>query len=126
MVSVLLDENENCEIGDQKVFEQVILKEPNFKKLDKFESWKQIREITNEAQFLTDFVIPSTELTLSIQKKRNAFSIMIQKPESGEVQGINDESGCLEFRVNPHGGDRQISKIVKETGLSYLLVNVKI
>lgn len=141
-VALLLDENENSGPSDEKVFEY----EPEIQEGDEDEdeggcvsaeivdSWLTITEVGEEAEFVTGQEIPGTDLAISLRKRRNAFSITLYRPDFDlDVQNSNSEEeaylsvpGALEFRVDPLAGDSTVAKVVREHGLSYVVVFVKV
>lgn len=82
---------------------------------------------------MSDCVLPGNEISLSISKKRNAFCIEIKKPhtadgatnESGEA-AAHESNDALEIRVDPLAGDSQLAKVLREQGLNYCLLLVKV
>lgn len=138
LVALMLDENENPGLADEKVFEyedDEVLDEDEDDRCDFVEfvqCWSKIKEIDEESEFVNGHCIIGTDLAISVSKRRKAFSISLYRPEF--VQEGKEESedemekiipGALEFRVNPLAGDTQISKIVKESGLNYCVILVK-
>ena len=76
-------------------------------------------EAAEGAFFLTDEEIPGTDLLISIRKLMNAFSISVRMAGA-------DECCTLEFRVDPLRGDLSMMKVVRETGMNYAVVSVKV
>jgi hypothetical protein len=143
-VAVLLDENEHCNSEDEKLFEyegtqaasggvtNKALEQP-FIQEHVSRDWANIKEVTDAATFVHDCVLPGNEIVLSISKKRSAFCIEIRKPRaaSGAAEepatAQDDEAAdVLEIRVDPLAGDSQLAKVLREQGLSYCLLLVKV
>jgi hypothetical protein len=135
-VAVLLDENEHCNSEDEKLFEfedaqsagkaapNKALEHQPFIREHVARDWAKILEV-NEGTFVRDCLLPGNEIVLSISKKRNAFCIEIQKPTSDSGAG-EEAADVLEIRVDPHAGDSQLAKVLREQGLSYCLLLVKV
>ena len=85
-VAVLLDENQNCAPGDDKVFEYrgpKVTSGPDLVTVNVCENFAEVQEAADEAKFLRETAIPETDLTLSIRKKRDAFSLSLKKRSGG-------------------------------------------
>ena len=76
-LSVLLDENENCEIEDQKIFEY---KGPE--SIDIADDWKELKEMDPDALFIDNQYIEECDIVLSIKKFRDSFCIYLNKHDS--------------------------------------------
>jgi len=142
-VAVLLDENEHCNSEDEKLFEyegtqaasggvtNKALEQP-FIQEHVSRDWANIKEVTEAATFVNDCVLPGNEIVLSISKKRAAFCIEIRKPRAAPgaaeepVNAHGEAADVLEIRVDPLAGDSQLAKVLREQGLSYCLLLVKV
>jgi hypothetical protein len=143
-VAVLLDENEHCNTEDEKLFEfegtqanageapNKALEHQPFIREHVSRDWAKILE-ANEGPFVRDCVLPGNEMVLSISKKRNAFCIEIRKPtaasaaaEEPAVAQDDEATDVLEIRMDPLAGDSQLAKVLREQGLSYCLLLVKV
>ena len=144
-VAVLLDENEHCNSEDEKLFEyegaeaagevapNKALEQQPFIREHVSRDWANIEEVTEAATFVHDCVLPGNEILLSISKKRSAFCIEIRKPraasgaaEEPAIAQDDEAADVLEIRVDPLAGDSQLAKVLREQGLSYCLLLVKV
>ena len=104
-LSVLMDENDNCEAEDSKIFE--FGGPPS---IDVQDDWKDMKETDPSALFVDNEYLKECELNLTIRKFREAFNIEMSKTGTNEV---------LEIRISPENGDTQIAKIIRQNHLYY-------
>ena len=98
-ISVIIDENENCEPEDDKIFEY---KAPE--PIDVREDWHQLKESDPSSIFIDKLVLEGCELEISIRKQKE--SIMVQVGH----QGSED---TLDMRISPEKSDTQIAKLIR-------------
>ena len=110
-LSVLLDENENCESEDPKIFEYQGPESYDFE-----DDWKNLKETDESAVFIDNQYIEQCDINLTIRKFRGAFNIELTKPESSEP---------LEIRIHPDKGDTQLGKIVRQNDLYFSVLVFK-
>lgn len=110
-LSVLLDENENCEVEDPKIFEYQGPESNDYQY-----SWKDLKETSEESVFIDNQYIKECDINLTIRKFRGAFNIELTKPESEEP---------LEIRIHPDKGDTQLCKIIRQNDLHFSVLIFK-
>jgi hypothetical protein len=142
-LSVLLDENENCGPTDVKLYEyqgQTSANDDaegrNYEPIHVCQRWadiKEIKDMKEAAIFVENHELQDCDLTISIAKKREAFNILVRnssnapRDENDASDGLDpyNESNGLEIRVNPDGGETQLSKVLRQRGLTYCVLFVK-
>lgn len=110
-LSTLLDENENCEPTDPKLFEYQGAQSLEFE-----DDWKNLKETDEASVFIDNQLIEECDLNLTIRKFREAFNIVMTKPGSTEP---------LEIRIHPDKGDTQLNKIVRQNDLHFSVLCFK-
>ena len=145
MVAVMLDENENCETNDKKLYEHVDAEDgedddEHFPVLRNTDNWANIKEMNENAKFVKDHELIEDTLQITICKRRNAFCVLLSKPSKQVIEKTEEDEGDqlltferskaatdgLEFRISPEGGDTQLAKVIRSKGLSYNLLLFKI
>jgi hypothetical protein len=76
-LSVLLDENENCEPEDTKLFEY---NGPT--SVDVMDDWKDLKGTDPNSLFVEKQYLEECDISITLRKFRDSFNIELTKPEA--------------------------------------------
>lgn len=134
LVAVMYDQIQNAYEDDhQACFDEV--KDPENDHLLSI-NFAEVKINKSQSKFVDEFIALEHEIKVSIFKDRESLNIKLSKPGEDEldindsIQGstYNNNGGqyILLMRIDPQGGDQHMAKVIKTTGLSFVLITVQV